>query len=90
MAQAKVKQEEMKTRNKTNPYNIEDVDFVFHNYADMSATEIAKERNLATFQVTQIVNGLRTAGAPLPKKTRKSLIAEYVENLPKTKGRKRS
>jgi hypothetical protein len=91
MARRTVQTQEKQTRNKpAKSYTVEDVDFVFKNYSQMSATEIAGERGLATFQVNQIVTGLRQAGAPLPKKTRKSIISEYVESLPKKRGRRKT
>jgi hypothetical protein len=62
-------------------YDIDDVGFVFHNYSSMSANEIATKRGLARFQVNQIVNGLRKAGAKVPKKSQKQIIAEFVSTL---------
>ncbi len=65
-------------------YDINDVDFTFKNYSQMTATQIAKERDLALFQVNQIVSGLRKAGAKLPKKTQRDIIGEYVDTLKKS------
>lgn len=48
---------ERSTPNKS--WDIKDVDFVYHNYGQMTVAEIAKDRELAPFQVNQIITGLR-------------------------------
>jgi hypothetical protein len=69
-------------------YDVEDVDFVYRHYTQMSATQIAEERGLAKFQVQQIVTNLRKAGADLPKKTSTNIIQDYVDGLKKRSKRK--
>lgn len=81
---AKPNADVLKRKKPAKEYDLEDVDFTFKHYSQMTATEIAKDRGLALFQVNQIVSGLRKAGAKLPKKTQRDIIADYVSSLKKT------
>ena len=78
-------------RKRNRPYNVEDVKFVYENYADMTAQEIAEKRGLSKFQVAKIVSELRKKGVDIPKKTakRRNPVDVFVEQLGKgKKGRK--
>lgn len=46
-------------RSTPKPWDIQDVNFVFQNYDQMTVADIAEERKLAPFQVNQIISGLR-------------------------------
>lgn len=70
-----------KRQKPTKSYVTEDVAFIFGNYANMTAAEIAEARNLAPFQVNQIIGGLRRAGAKLPLKTHRDIIGDFVSTL---------
>lgn len=79
-------------KNRTKParkYTTQDVDFVYKNYTQMTATQIAEERDLARFQVQQIVTNLRKAGADVPKKTSINIIQDYVNSVTLGKGKKK-
>ena len=82
-------------RKRNRPFNMEDVEFVHKNYANMTATQIAEERGLSRYQVAKIVSELRKAGVDLPRKAgkRANPIEQYlnkigVEPKPAKKGRK--
>ncbi|OCC14374.1 hypothetical protein DBT_2247 [Dissulfuribacter thermophilus] len=77
-------------RKRNRPYNVEDVKFVYENYAEMTAQEIAEERGLSKFQVAKIVSELRKKGIPIPKKTakRKNPVDAFIEQLKGKKGKK--
>jgi transposase len=64
---------------------IEDVKFVYENYAYMSATEIAEKLGISKFQVNKIVNELRKRGVNIPKKIGKKVNVYdiFVEQLKK-------
>ena len=70
-------------RKRNRPYNVDDVRFVYENYAEMTAQEIADERGLSKFQVAKIVSELRKKKIDLPKKTvkRKNPVDVFVEQL---------
>jgi len=66
---------------------IEDVKFVYENYANMSATEIAEKIGISKFKVNKIVNELRKRGVEIPKKIGKkvNVYDKFVEELKKAK-----
>ncbi|MFZ8830921.1 MAG: MarR family transcriptional regulator [Thermodesulfobacteriaceae bacterium] len=74
-------------RKRSRPATIDDVRFVYENYSQMSASEIAEKLGISKFQVTKIVNELRKRGVPIPKKVvkRGNIYDQFVEEL-KSKG----
>ncbi|AIH04309.1 MULTISPECIES: helix-turn-helix domain-containing protein [Thermodesulfobacterium] len=62
---------------------VEDVKFVYENYAKMSASEIAEKLGISKFQVNKIVNELRKRGINIPKKIgkKKNVYDQFVEML---------
>ncbi len=74
-------------RKRNRPYNVEDVKFVYENYENMTAQEIAEQRGLSKFQVAKIVSELRKKGINIPKKTakRKNPVDAFIEQLGKGK-----
>jgi len=74
-------------RKRSRPVALDDVRFVYENYAKMSATEIAEKLGISKFQVSKIVNELRKRGVPVPKKLAKrgNVYDQFVEEL-KSKG----
>jgi len=64
---------------------IEDVKFVYENYANMTAPEIAEKLGISRFQVNKIVTELRKRGVDIPKKLRKriNVYDRFVEELKK-------
>ncbi|MDD3553081.1 MAG: MarR family transcriptional regulator [Deltaproteobacteria bacterium] len=76
---------------RSRPYNVEDVEFVFENYANMTASEIAETRGISKFQVSKIVTDLRKH-TDLPKKSfkRPNPIFQFLEKKgisPKAEGK---
>jgi transposase len=71
-------------RKRSRPYTVEDVEFVYKNYANMTASEIAEELGISKFQVSKIVSELRSYGVDMPKKTAKR--ANPVEQFLKKEG----
>ncbi|MBO8144179.1 MAG: MarR family transcriptional regulator [Thermodesulfobacterium sp.] len=73
----------MRKRGRT--ITIEDVKFVYENYANMSASEIAEKLGISKFQVNKIVNELRKRGVNIPKKIGKkvNVYDRFVEELKK-------
>ncbi len=73
----------MKRRGRT--VNLEDVRFVYENYANMSASEIAEVLGISKFQVNKIVNELRKRGINVPRKIGKKINVydKFVEELRK-------
>jgi len=74
-------------RKRSRSVTLDDVKFVYENYAKMSATEIAEKLGISKFQVSKIVNELRKRGVPVPKKLAKrgNVYDQFVEEL-KSKG----
>ncbi|RKX58778.1 MAG: MarR family transcriptional regulator [Thermodesulfobacteriota bacterium] len=72
-------------RKKGRPVTIDDVRFVYENYAHMSASEIAEKLGISKFQVNKIVNELRKRGVNIPKKIGKKINVydQFVEELKK-------
>lgn len=73
----------MKRRGRT--VSLEDVRFVYENYANMSASEIAEVLGISKFQVNKIVNELRKRGINVPRKIGKKINVydKFVEELRK-------
>jgi len=71
-------------RRRSRPYTTADVEFVYKNYANMTATEIAEQLGISKFQVSKIVSELRKYGVDMPKKTAKR--ANPVEEFLKKEG----
>ncbi len=55
-------------RKRSRPVTLEDVRFVYENYALMSAPQIGEKLGISKFQVNKIVNELRKRGIDIPKK----------------------
>ncbi len=72
-------------RKRSRLITIDDVRYVYENYAQMSATEIAEKLGISKFQVNKIVNELRKRGVEIPKKAGKKLNVYdvFVEELKK-------
>ena len=70
-------------RTRSRPINKDDVRFIYENYLDMSASEIAEARGISKFQVQKVVSELRKRGVYIPTKTRKrpNPIDLFVEEL---------
>jgi biotin operon repressor len=73
----------MRKRNRV--ITMDDVRFVYENYAKMSASEIAEKLGITKFQVNKIVNELIKRGVEIPKKIGKKINAydAFVEELKK-------
>jgi predicted transcriptional regulator len=65
---------------RSRPYNVDDVRFVYANYAEMTASEIAEKLGISKFQVSKIVSELRKH-IELPKKTvrRPNPILQFLD-----------
>jgi len=72
-------------RKRSRPVTLDDVKFVYENYATMSATEIAEKLGISKFQVNKIVNELRKRGVQIPKKAGKkvNVYDAFLEELRK-------
>jgi len=72
-------------RKRSRLVTLDDVKFVYENYATMSATEIAEKLGISKFQVNKIVNELRKRGVQIPKKAGKkvNVYDAFVEELKK-------
>ena len=71
-------------RDRANPsktWDINDVTYVYNNYEQMTVAEIAKNRKLATFQVNQIITGLRKRNIIGKKRrnTQSSVLDKFAE-----------
>ena len=58
--------------NKLREVTIEDVRFVYKNYANMTVSEIAKKLGMSESQVNEIINQLRIRGVNIPEKREKA------------------
>lgn len=69
------------TRKRSRPFTVKDVEYVYKNYADMTASEIAEELGISKFQVAKIVSELRKHGVDLPKKVmaRPNPVEEFLK-----------
>jgi transposase len=74
-------------RKRSRAVTLEDVKFVYENYALMSATQIAEKLGISRFQVNKIVNELRKRGVDVPKKIGKkiNIYDAFVSELKKSK-----
>ncbi len=74
-------------RKRNRPVTLEDVRFVYENYAHMSASQIGEKLGISKFQVNKIVNELRKRGIEIPKKIGKKInvYEAFVEELKKQK-----
>ncbi|MFN3504638.1 MAG: MarR family transcriptional regulator [Caldimicrobium sp.] len=72
-------------RKRSRPVTLEDVKFVYENYATMSATQIAEKLGISKFQVNKIVNELRKRGVEVPKKMGKKINVydAFIQELKK-------
>lgn len=72
-------------RKRSRTVTLEDVRFVYENYANMSASQIAEKLGISKFQVNKIVNELRKRGIEIPKKAGKKMNVydAFVEELRK-------
>ncbi len=72
-------------RKRSRTLTLEDIRFVYENYANMSASEIAEKLGISKFQVNKIVNELRKRGVSIPKKIGKKVNVYdlFIEELKK-------
>lgn len=66
---------------------LEDVRFVYENYAHMSVSQICDKIGISKFQVNKIVHELRKRGVQIPKKVGRkvNVYDAFVEELRKQK-----
>lgn len=72
-------------RKRNRPVTLDDVRFVYENYAKFSASQIAEKLGISKFQVNKIVNELRKRGLEIPKKIgqKVNVYDVFVEELKK-------
>jgi DNA-binding transcriptional regulator GbsR (MarR family) len=70
------------TRTKSRPYIVDDVRYIYKNYTNMTAVEIADELGISKAQVSKIVTELRKQGVDLPKKKRENPVEIFVREEP--------
>lgn len=72
-------------RKRNRPVTVDDVRFVYENYATLSASQIAEKLGISKFQVNKIVNELRKRGINIPKKIGKkvNVYDAFIEELKK-------
>jgi len=70
------------TRTKSRPYTVDDVRYIYKNYTNMTAVEIADELGISKAQVSKIVTELRKQGVDLPKKKRENPVEIFVREEP--------
>ncbi len=70
-------------RKRSRTVTLDDVRFVYENYSQMSATQIAEKLGISKFQVNKIVNELRKRGIEIPKKAGRKINVydAFVEEL---------
>ncbi|MCS7150698.1 MAG: MarR family transcriptional regulator [Caldimicrobium sp.] len=70
-------------RKRSRVITLDDVRYVYENYAIMSAAQIAEKIGISKFQVNKIVNELRKRGIEVPKKVGKKINVydAFVEEL---------
>ncbi|MBW1938701.1 MAG: winged helix-turn-helix transcriptional regulator [Deltaproteobacteria bacterium] len=66
------------TRTKSRPYTVDDVRYIYKNYTNMTAVEIADELGISKAQVSKIVTELRRQGVDLPKKKRENPVEIFI------------
>ncbi|MCK4605074.1 MAG: MarR family transcriptional regulator [Deltaproteobacteria bacterium] len=70
------------TRTKSRPYAVDDVRYIYKNYTNMTAAEIADELGISKAQVSKIVTELRRQGVDLPKKKRENPVEIFIREEP--------
>jgi DNA-binding transcriptional regulator GbsR (MarR family) len=70
------------TRTKSRPYIVDDVRYIYKNYTNMTAVEIADELGISKAQVSKIVTELRRQGVDLPKKKRENPVEIFIREEP--------
>jgi len=70
------------TRTKSRPYTVDDVRYIYKNYTNMTAVEIADELGISKAQVSKIVTELRGQGVDLPKKKRENPVEIFIREEP--------
>ena len=70
------------TRTKSRPYTVDDVRYIYKNYTNMTAVEIADELGISKAQVSKIVTELRRQGVDLPKKKRENPVEIFIREEP--------
>ena len=70
------------TRTKSRPYTVDDVRYIYKNYTNMTAVEIADELGISKAQVSKIVTELRKHGVDLPKKKRDNPVEIFIREEP--------
>ena len=70
------------TRTKSRPYTVDDVRYIYKNYTNMTAVEIADEVGISKAQVSKIVTELRGQGVDLPKKKRENPVEIFIREEP--------
>lgn len=55
-------------RKRSRMLTLDDVKFIYENYATMTSTEIAERLGISKFQVNKAVNELRKRGVEIPRK----------------------
>ena len=70
------------TRTKSRPYTVDDVRYIYKNYTNMTAVEIADEVGISKAQVSKIVTELRRQGVDLPKKKRENPVEIFIREEP--------
>jgi DNA-binding transcriptional regulator GbsR (MarR family) len=73
------------TRTKSRPYTVDDVRYIYKNYTNMTAVEIADELGISKAQVSKIVTELRRQGVDLPKKKRENPVEIFIREEPDLK-----
>ncbi len=68
-------------RSKSRPYTVEDVRYIYNNYSNMTAGEIAEELGISRAQVSKIVTELRKAGVDLQKRRENPIEVFIREDL---------
>lgn len=75
-------------RKKSRLITVNDVKFVYENYANMSASEIAEKLGISKFQVNKIVNELRKRGINIPRKIgKKNNVYDQFIHMLKQEGK---
>ena len=70
------------TRIKSRPYTVDDVRYIYKNYTNMTAVEIAGELGISKAQVSKIVTELRKQGVNLPKKKHENPVEIFIREEP--------
>jgi DNA-binding transcriptional regulator GbsR (MarR family) len=70
------------TRTKSRPYTVDDVRYIYKNYTNMTAVEIADKLGISKAQVSKIVTELRKYGVNLPKKKRENPVEIFIREEP--------